>query len=75
MERKQAVTLLEQNQKELSERYHVASLILFGSVARDEARPESDVGHSWWSSVSQWVYSILSSFNNAWRKFLALEWT
>ena len=43
MERKQAVTLLEQSQKELSERYHVASLILFGSVARDEARPESDV--------------------------------
>jgi hypothetical protein len=34
--------LLEQHQV-LTERYGIASLFLFGSVARDEARPGSDV--------------------------------
>jgi predicted nucleotidyltransferase len=34
--------LLEQNQ-ELSEHYGIASLFLFGSVARDEAQADSDV--------------------------------
>lgn len=43
MERKQAIDLLRQKQTELSERYHVTSLTLFGSVARDEARLDSDV--------------------------------
>jgi uncharacterized protein len=43
MKRKLAIDLLRQKQTELSERYHVASLTLFGSVARDEARLDSDV--------------------------------
>jgi len=43
MKRKQAVDLLRHAQAELSERYHIASLTLFGSVARDEARQDSDV--------------------------------
>jgi predicted nucleotidyltransferase len=43
MKRKLAIDLLRQKQAELSERYHVASLTLFGSVARDEARLDSDV--------------------------------
>ncbi len=43
MKRKQAVTLLRKRKTELSERFHVASLTLFGSVARDEGGPDSDV--------------------------------
>jgi len=39
----QAINLLRQLRKELSERYFVISLSLFGSVARDEARPDSNV--------------------------------
>ena len=43
MRRIQAINLLQQKKTELSERYHVASLTLFGSVARDEAQLDSDV--------------------------------
>ncbi len=43
MKRSEAIHLLQQQQKELSEHYHVASLSVFGSVARDEARPDSDI--------------------------------
>ena len=43
MKRSQAVHLLRQHRNELSEYYHVTSLFLFGSVARDEARPDSDI--------------------------------
>ena len=43
MKRKQAINLLRHEQAELSERYHVRSLILFGSVAHDEAEQDSDV--------------------------------
>jgi hypothetical protein len=43
MKRKQAIDLLRQKRTELSGRYHVASLTLFGSVARNEARQDSDV--------------------------------
>jgi hypothetical protein len=43
MKQKQVIDILRQKQIELSERYHVASLTLFGSVARDEARLDSDV--------------------------------
>lgn len=43
MKREQAVNLLRQKQTDLSEQYHVASLTLFGSVARDEARSDSDI--------------------------------
>lgn len=43
MKRDEALRALRQERKELAERYHVASLALFGSVARDEARSDSDV--------------------------------
>jgi predicted nucleotidyltransferase len=42
MERDQALAILATHKDELA-RFHVKSLALFGSVARDEARPESDV--------------------------------
>jgi predicted nucleotidyltransferase len=43
MRRNKALHVLRQQRDELSERYHVKSLSLFGSVARDEASPDSDV--------------------------------
>ncbi|MEJ2706392.1 MAG: nucleotidyltransferase family protein [Anaerolineales bacterium] len=43
MKRSQVLQILLQQRKELTERYHVASLFLFGSVARDEASPDSDI--------------------------------
>ena len=43
MTRDEVVRILKEQQKELVERYHIVSLSLFGSVARDEARPDSDV--------------------------------
>ncbi len=43
MKRDEVVRILHEQQKYLVERYHIASLSLFGSVARDEARPDSDV--------------------------------
>jgi uncharacterized protein len=43
MKRSVAVHILRKQRQELAERYFVASLSLFGSVARNEARPDSDV--------------------------------
>ncbi len=43
MKRSEAIQLIKQKQEELSQKYHVASLYVFGSVARDEARPDSDI--------------------------------
>jgi uncharacterized protein len=44
MMKKQAVIqLIRQHKRELSDRYGVKSLALFGSVVRDEANPASDV--------------------------------
>ena len=43
MKREQVIKLIRDRQAVLSERFHVASLTLFGSTARDEATPESDV--------------------------------
>lgn len=42
MERQQALAILTNHQHKLKD-FGVKSLILFGSVARDEARPDSDV--------------------------------
>ena len=42
MRRDEILRLLREHQAELS-RFGVRSLAVFGSVARDEARPESDV--------------------------------
>jgi len=43
MKRDDVLIKLKEQRQELTERYGVASLFLFGSVARDEARPGSDI--------------------------------
>lgn len=43
MRRDEALALLSDHLDELRTRFGVASLAVFGSVARDEARPDSDV--------------------------------
>lgn len=43
MERSHALELLRLSKPALAERYGVARLYLFGSTARDDARPDSDV--------------------------------
>ncbi len=43
MKRSDVLSILHEKRGELSEKYGVKSLALFGSVARDEARPDSDV--------------------------------
>ena len=43
MKRDEVLNRFHSKQNELIERYQVASLFLFGSVARDEARDDSDV--------------------------------
>ncbi len=43
MHRTQVLELLRQHQAEIGRRFAVRSLALFGSHARDEARPDSDV--------------------------------
>jgi uncharacterized protein len=43
MKREDAFSILHAHRQELADSYHVASLSLFGSVARGEARPDSDV--------------------------------
>jgi len=43
MRRQKILKILAENQSEIGSRFGVASLSLFGSVARDEAATESDV--------------------------------
>ena len=43
MKRDQVIHILAERRSELHENYAVKSLALFGSVARDEARRDSDV--------------------------------
>ena len=43
MKREDVVAKLLEQKPELSERYGIASMFLFGSVARDEAHADSDV--------------------------------
>src|SRR5271157_92040 len=43
MKREEVLTILQGRRTELAEKYGVKSLALFGSVARGEARPDSDV--------------------------------
>ena len=43
MQRAEVIRILSEQQAELALRYGVKSLYLFGSVARDEAVPASDV--------------------------------
>ncbi len=42
MKRTEALNIIAQNQADLA-RFKVKSLAIFGSVARDEARPDSDI--------------------------------
>jgi predicted nucleotidyltransferase len=43
MKREDVVRILKAHQSELRKQYGVKSLALFGSVAREEAQPDSDV--------------------------------
>ncbi|MEO8409313.1 MAG: nucleotidyltransferase family protein [Propionivibrio sp.] len=43
MDRAQAIELLGKSKRELSARYGVTRLALFGSMARDAARADSDI--------------------------------
>jgi predicted nucleotidyltransferase len=43
MRRNDAIGFLSSHRQELEERFGISSLALFGSVARDEAGPDSDV--------------------------------
>ena len=43
MKQADVLNILKKHYEELSEQFNVASLTLFGSVARNEAGPESDV--------------------------------
>jgi uncharacterized protein len=43
VKRDEVIRILTEHRQELEERYGVASLVLFGSVARDEATKTSDV--------------------------------
>ena len=43
MRRAEAIEILSRHRVEWRERFGVVSLALFGSIARDEGRPDSDV--------------------------------
>jgi uncharacterized protein len=43
MNRQDAINILKRHRGELADIYGVKSLALFGSVARDEAQPSSDI--------------------------------
>jgi uncharacterized protein len=43
MKRDEVISILKGRRDELLSRYHVTSVALFGSTARDEAGPESDI--------------------------------
>lgn len=43
MTRQETLALLSRHQGEMMQRFGIKSLALFGSIARDEAGPESDV--------------------------------
>lgn len=43
MTRDKVLRILAEHRDELSERFGVESLAVFGSVVRDEAKPESDI--------------------------------
>lgn len=43
MRRDEVLNILQSHRQELFERYSIASLAIFGSTARDEAQPGSDV--------------------------------
>ncbi len=69
MRREDVVRILKEQQKTLAERYNVERLSLFGSVARGEARGDSDVdllvefsqpvGLFQFIELQQWLESLL----------------
>lgn len=69
MQRNHIIRILNEQQKTLAERYSVKTLSLFGSVARDEARDDSDVdllvefsqpvGLFQFIELQQWLESLL----------------
>ena len=63
MRRVEALAILSHHRAELEEQFKIASLAVFGSVARDEAGPDSDV-------------DILVRFAEppGWDGYLALKW-
>jgi len=69
MKREDIIRILKEQQKTLTERYNVERLSLFGSVARGEARDDSDVdllvefsqpvGLFQFIELQQWLQSLL----------------
>lgn len=60
MRRDELIRLLQSHREEISDRFGVRSLAVFGSHARDEARPDSDVdllvefeGSATWEGYNQ----------------------
>ena len=43
MQRDQIIQILSQHRREICDKFNVESLALFGSVARGDARPDSDL--------------------------------
>ncbi len=43
MKRKDVLSILQKERQELVDRYNISALCVFGSVARDDARQDSDV--------------------------------
>lgn len=43
MKREEVLQILHENYQSLKNQYHISGLSIFGSVARDEARADSDV--------------------------------
>jgi predicted nucleotidyltransferase len=43
MKRQDVLRILQEERKELVDRYNISTLAVFGSVARDDARQDSDV--------------------------------
>ena len=63
MRRDKAVAILSRHRAELTREFKAASLAVFGSVARDEAGPESDVD-----------ILVLFAEPPGWDGYLALKW-
>ncbi len=69
MRREEVINILKEQRKTLNEKYHVEMLSLFGSVARGEARDDSDVdllvefsqpvGLFQFIELQQWLESLL----------------
>jgi len=43
MNKEQVLDFLKEHKEEFSDKYHISSLALFGSLARGEEKPDSDI--------------------------------